>query len=752
MTATGLAVADPRAARGSTRPDGPRTRASPTARSAPALLVALCFAYLLVPGHPLSWLGGLPLDFWSLALAAGLGIVVFGFGLPSTGRRTIALALLVLLLALAKVALWSGAPTYGLAASYYSRARVGGEIERSTDWRASGGPSGSAGSGYTRIERRPGHDGFGTFFFNDVERFNYYEGEDPDRQALPFAARWDGFLHAPADGGYPFALAATGMAVLSLDGRPLLTVAAGGDPTDRAVLPLSRGAHAIRVEFVNRSGRSPTLSVDWDPGGGLLPLGPPFVTAEPADAAWLARDAVAAWAARATDAAFALVLLGLCVGVPALRLSPLLARRGHQARPGGAERPVLAVFLLGILVHALLTTGELYRRAVILEGGQDWLTYESYARDILLNGPLMTLGEPLGAGKPFFFQPFYPYVLAGLHWLTGEDLWGPVVLQLLGLGVSGVLLHALAKRLFGPPAAWATLLLFVVLRATQLDWVARKLLSENLYFVVLPAAVLLLVRFLDDRRWIDLTLAGLLLGVASITRAPTLLYVPPAALVVALALRREGASPRSAGAAVALVLVATAAVAALVPLRNYVVSGRPALMATNGGATLLLAHSPSPKVRLARVDQDPVYNALSLDRPTREVLEFVRQDPLGYAGTLVPLALYTVGVSGAVEGMPPLAPEILALTLAYFAAVLLVPGARSLRAGLLHLFVAIHFLVMVTFLPYVYGYRQVLPMNLLMLVFAGGLLARALCSVGVGWRIGLVGPRPPAPSPQQRSR
>ena len=91
---------------------------------------------------------------------------------------------------------------------------------------------------------------------------------------------------------------------------------------------------------------------------------------------------------------------------------------------------------------------------MILEGGQDWLTYESYARDILLNGPLMTLGEPLGKGKPFFFQPFYPYYLAAMHWLTGEGLWGPIVLQLFGDGVAGVLVYFLAKRLFGVRAAW----------------------------------------------------------------------------------------------------------------------------------------------------------------------------------------------------------------------------------------------------------------------------------------------------------
>src|SRR6185436_7959092 len=138
------------------------------------------------------------------------------------------------------------------------------------------------------------------------------------------------------------------------------------------------------------------------------------------------------------------------------------------------ERPLLAGLLLVVVAYALLTTSELAGRAVVLEGGQDWLTYESYARDILLNGPLMTLGEPIGKGKPFFFQPFYPYYLAGLHWLTGEGLWGPIVLQIFGVGIAGVLIYALGKRLFGVLAGVAALALFLALGLTQLDWIARK--------------------------------------------------------------------------------------------------------------------------------------------------------------------------------------------------------------------------------------------------------------------------------------
>ena len=679
------------------------------------VLVAACLAYLLAPGHPLGFLGGLPLGWESLALVGVLLCSWFGLGVPRSTRRVGILAWLVIAATVLKGLLTWQAPAYGLAASYFSDDRLAGTPERSTEL------GGTAAASFTRVEPGAGPD-VNLHFFNDVERFNYYDGDGPDRNALPFAVRWEGWLHVPADGDYPLALTASGDAAVFLDERALLTVTGrGGQRLDRVTLPLAAGAHPIRVTLVHPGGAEPVMRLDADFGAGLAPLRPPYVTTSAAATAWLGRDAVATLAARALDAAFALFVLGLIVGLAVGRVRQIKALPGR--RLALAERPLLGLMLVAILAHALVTTAGLYRQTVILEGGQDWLTYESYARDILLNGPLMTLGESLGDGKPFFFQPFYPYYLALMHALTGEGLWGPIVLQLVGLGVAGVILYYLAKRLFGAPAAVAALGLYLVLRSTQLDWVARKLLSENLYFVVLLASILLLLRYVDERRLRDLVGAGLLFGVASITRGPTLLYVPMAAGLMVLLLRRSGVAWRNALTAFMLLGAVTAAVAALVPLRNYVVSGRPALVATNGGATLLLAHTPTEKVSLRGIDRHPLYNRLKLDRPTREVVEFIRQDPAGYAATLVPLGLYSLGIPNGIEGAGVIAPDILALTVLYLGALVWLPAARTLRAAPLHAFVLLHLAIMMTFLPYVYGYRQVLPMQLLMLLFGGALLA-----------------------------
>jgi hypothetical protein len=701
------------------------------AAAGPALVGGLLL-YLVAPGHPLGLLTGLPLGMVSLAAVGVLACALFGLGLPPPSRRAAVLAGIVLAATTLKVLLWSVAPTYGLAATYYARARLTGAPERSTDFRT---------APYTRVEQVPGAP-LNLHFFNDVERFNHYEGNGPERTTLPFAARWDGLLHVPADGQYTFSLAASGEAALILSERPILTVAARNGPTgDRVTVPLAAGAQPVRLQLVHAGGTRPSLGLESDLGGSVAPLGPPHLTVSGDAGIAPAGDAPLALAARALDAVVLALLAGVVGMLAAGRLGAWRAAPAG-ARAGLLERPALALVVLAVLVHALWTTADLYRRTVILEGGQDWLTYESYARDILLNGPLMTLGEPLGKGKPFFFQPFYPYSLALVHALTGEDLWGPVALQLVGLGAAGVVLYYLAKRLFGAPAAVATLGLYLVLRASQLDWVARKLLSENLYFVVLPAAILLLVRYADEGRRRDLVWSGLFFGIASITRAPTLLYVPIAAWIVVLLLRRRGVAWRPALASFVLLGLVTGAVASLVPLRNYVVSGRPALVASNGGATLLLAHTPTDKVRLSGIDRNPVYNWLKLDRQTREVVEFVRQDPAGYALTLVPLGLYAIGIPNGIEGAGLVAPDILAITVLYVLALVLLPGARSLRVAPLHAFVALHLAIMMTFLPYVYGYRQVLPMQLLMLVFCGALVAH-LARGAFGMRVAGRAPSPP---------
>lgn len=694
-------------------------------------LLALPLLYLLLPGHPLGWFNGLPLRPLALAALVLYALVLFAVGAPHQAlghdrrARRPARALLALfgLLVAAKLAVAAAAPAYGLLASYYARPEARGQPERSTEF-----PGLSA----TRVDRRLRFSGdqLPLYFFNDNLRFNYYQEDEPDRTTLPFAVRWSGWLDVPAAREYTFWLRAAGRARLAIEGLPPLEVDSGGQiqsVQQRAKLPA--GVRRIEVEYLRLTGQPAELAVEWDPEAAPEALAAPYLLPWPAALpSGLAHPLIAA--AQGLDVLF----LGGLVALAALLLRAGLARSVGSPRPA-PSRPLLALLLGAVFLYAALSSLPLRERVVLLDGGSDFLTYETYARDIQLNGPLMTLGRPLGKGRPYFFQPFYPYALAAGHWLTGEDLYGVVVLQVFGLGVAAALVAALGARLFGPAAGVASLALVLgLLGPLQLEWVARHLLSENIYFWLLPASALALLELAARPSWRRGLLAGTLLGLCCVTRAPTLLWLPFALAITARLMRPAWSGPapatgpaqrspaRGRRAALAAAALAAVAVIALVPLRNAIVSGHPALVATNGPATMQLAHPLTPKVDLRGVEKNPLYRALRIERATIEMIEFIRQDPLGYGATLLPLGLYALGVPGMLESGAAPRWELLLLVGLYLAS-LGGSAARQPAAWLLHSFIGLHFLVMMIFLPNSYGYRQVLPMYLFIAVFAGQMVA-----------------------------
>ena len=105
-----------------------------------------------------------------------------------------------------------------------------------------------------------------------------------------------------------------------------------------------------------------------------------------------------------------------------------------------------------------------------------------------------------------------------------------------------------------------------------------------------------------------------------------------------------------------------------------------------------------------------------------------RQDPLDYFRSYLPLAAYTLGLGSAINGLVEeqpvqLHPDLLILNVMYLLAIFLVPGARTLDSGLLHSFIAVHFVTMVVYAPYDYENRLVMPMYLFEAVFAAAVLA-----------------------------
>ena len=688
------------------------------------LLVGGVLGYLLVDGHPESWLSGLPWRPPSLMIAV-LGGIAMWMLWPRSGRGVGAilprvwpvLAITICALVLVKALLgWLALPS-GLPGWYFDNSRFQGDHERSTDF---------LGEPWTRREREIffGGDEFPAYFLNDVQRFNFYGPEAERRRNLPFSARWEGTLYVPSDGAYQFWLTASGPGALRIDGQQVASVDADGRETVSATLELTRGSHPIRVQYARRPPRSPDMKVEWNVHGRRTALAIPYLFLnEVTPAAW-ERDRTVLAASQVTDGIF-LVLAGAGLLVLAVVTVGRVVK-DHAATWALVERVVLGAFVAAVFLSASVTRLDRVDKLELLGGGQDWLTHESFARDILIGGPLMTLGKPLGEGRTFYAQPFYPYALAAMHALTGEDQFGVLAIQVLGSGLVGVLLFYLAKRLFGTAAAWATFGLFLPLWSWHLEWVSYRLISEAVYFVILPALLLVLVRCLDERRPLDFVLAGLLLGLAVVTRGPTLLYVPFVGAILWWGLRRANEQRATVVRQLAVLLLAAGLIVGLVPLRNAIVAGQPALLASSGGVNLQKLHRPTNGVRLNQA-QDRWFAEYIQDAPTRETVEFVLQDPVGYVYACLLLAAYTLGYGAAVEESGVTVwPELIALNLLYLGAIFFLAGARTLRAGLLHAFVLIHFATMVIFVPYDYDNRLVLPMYLPIVVFGGYAVAELL--------------------------
>ena len=641
------------------------------------MLLGLGALGVLAPGGPSQILNGLPLTVGGLLCAAGLVYAALGLGgLTHASARWLAVVFAagIGLKVIAAVT----SPPVGLVASYWAAPTPGGPIERSTDFRWL--------THATRVDPALDlrGDQFAVHFFNDAARFNFGPEAQPARDQLAFSVRWQGWLLVSSDGERRFVVESTGPAEVTVDGAPV----PGGD----ARLHVSAGLHPLRVDYTRPEARVPWLRVSWErtPGGPLEPLGDADVRQQPSAAG----VDLSLWSGHAADVAIACAIAAwVALGLRA-------------AWAAGLARAGLAAVPLVFVVHGILLQAPLAGRATILSGLDDWLIYESSARDILLNGLLMDGGQ--GHAPPFYGQPLYPYALALAHRLTGESVFGPLVLQFGALGLVVVGAAVLAHRAFGSRvdglAALAVVWVLLQLEAEHFK-VARQLFNENLYMPLVMASLIVLVglaRRSAPPSWWRALLVGGLLGLTAISRSQFLLFVPFALLILLAAWRARGVP------AVGLVVIGILLVVAPVTARNWLVSGQLVAISSSGGASLLEFHRPPPGLLdQDAVQKDPLFEALHLDAQTRTVVAFVRADPRGYLATLLPLGAHSIGLQGRND---PGVYWPLFVTVLLYGASFALRGVRRLHVWPIHAFVASHLAILMLFEADTYGYRLVVPM------------------------------------------
>lgn len=651
--------------------------------------------YLLIPAAGWGWFDGLPLQpIEAGAIALVWWVWAFAKRLPAA-RLLIALTIIKLLLGSLLV-------ERGFAARYYANDAWIPPIEQSVefqrrditrhDWRLA--------FGRADFPDLPLH------FFNDL-RFNSYLENQPIRSRLPYSIVWDGFLQsAPGAGAQIFYLSApdgvTG--TLTIDGRPILMLDGASEPS--AAIVLAPGWHSLTIRVSAPYGLRREVEAGEIIQGARRPFDGGHVFIRAVQPRRLRIDAAVRWAGRAADALLFLLLTVLAVG--------RTRAAWHAARWG-------YLLWLGATVEALIFALPRARTLQVLTRGDDWLTYESFARAIALGDPLLQLGSASGQGTPFYYQALYPYFVALTHLGFGDGLFGIVFLQRLLLAVTVASVAAMTTRLLGPRAGWVALLgggLFVYEKGGR--W-ASILLAEPLFMPLLVLWVWLLVRIATDRPTFSrLLFAGIVGGLATLTRSTLLLGWPLVVPLWILSLRvRQGRS--------AVVLVAImVSVVGVATLRNWVVS-RTFIPITTGFAFNLLAGNQPPRpFAPPPAERTAVYNWLHLEQHTRTVLEYAIQSPGEFLGNLGRKAVYAGGFferSGLTYGSLPETSWIyVSMWSAAFVGALRLgrasPVHRRTLVALPGVAALSHLGAIVLIFPNVYADRLILPLYPLLIPYA----------------------------------
>lgn len=568
-------------------------------------------AYFTVPSDAGGLVGGWPVGPIEAAALLAIGwLGVFGGRLPFAP-----LAAVMLIVTTAAGVSIPG--THGFRARYFTTLDGTGAPERS-------GPFATA---FTRIDEQlhfePGGNELPLNFFNDNSRFSYFQVRPRERNLLEFSVRWSGFWRAPGGANEIYVDAPGAIGEVFVDGEKRT-----------GQLDLRPGWHRLDVALSSPYGAPRRFSA------GTVRLG----VATPFDALSVYTQQIQAWQVLSQRylrigrtvcdfAAIGLILIVLAwelwKKIAALRLFATDRERRDQA---------IAIFAAVAAVDALRFAWPWATRVMMLVGGDDTLTYETYARDILFNGILMSGGKPLGQGEPFYYQAFYPYFLAATHFVFGDFMFGALLVQRLLAAVAIVKLVGIAIR-YTTERAWIVALPIATAFIGWKFWhIAGQPLNESLYVPLLVVSAVGMIRLCDDPTTRSAAWTGIISGFATITRSTALLawaIVWPATWVATKAKPKHTTT-------LAILIASFLAVLSLVSIRNWIVAGVPTPIPTEGAITLLGGNEPPPGLTIGPARR-ALYQRFGISDITATVIEYAITEPGLFAKHIERKALFVLG-------------------------------------------------------------------------------------------------------------
>lgn len=250
------------------------------------------------------------------------------------------------------------------------------------------------------------------------------------------------------------------------------------------------------------------------------------------------------------------------------------------------RRPAWGVFVAALALRATLVVHAWGANPLVREPLLDGRFYLRWAGEIAAGDVAGTRG--VVGGEPWFFNPLYAYVLAPIVAVFASPVL-PALLAQAALGAgTAALAAATAVRTFDRRAGWiAGLLVSFAAPLAQLD--AQISVAELSAFLVAGACFACAPATPGDRPGAHGPVAaGLWLGIGALARPITPVALP----LIAWRYARESSRR---GAAVAAVVVTFGLCAVPSFVRNWTVSGEPALYTVASGLNAHLGNNPEAK-------------------------------------------------------------------------------------------------------------------------------------------------------------
>ena len=247
------------------------------------------------------------------------------------------------------------------------------------------------------------------------------------------------------------------------------------------------------------------------------------------------------------------------------------------------QRPASRAHLfraLGLVLAVNVVVALLAADGVIADDAD---SYVRLARNLAANqGYVFEQG-----GEPTSWRaPVYPIFLSLVFWLTSGSLIAARLAQAVLSTTSAVLAWRLARRRLGHrEALWAGLLVGLF---PELVGLTGLLWSEPIFHVLFLSTFLLILNAVLDARGRAWALAaGLLLGLAVLTRSTAVILFPVLGLAVRLARSRRVAARRALTTTVVGLLILGSWTG-----RNWLIHGRFILVESNASLNLFLGNNP----------------------------------------------------------------------------------------------------------------------------------------------------------------